>query len=191
DAPAHGERGDPPQRAPACALLGGPADQRRLGGALLEVLDDRERFGQEGAVIELEHWELAERIAHQVLGPFLLAGPEIHELLGELGRSAGGAFLRQIQPHAGGIRRDREDVELHYAAPRLWSSTKRRQAPPARSISPSWLPLSTMRPPSTNAMRSAWRTVERRCAITSTARSRLASRSASTRRRSVSGSSAL
>ncbi len=61
----------------ACALKGRRADHAGLGVEFFEVLDDGCGFGEETAVVEFQHRELAQGIAGQVLGLALFALPKI------------------------------------------------------------------------------------------------------------------
>ena len=98
---------------PARALLGVRADQGRCGAALFEVLDDGERLRQVAPVVELEHRQLAERIARQVLGRLLLALQQIDADLLQRQLASGERLLGEIEPDLGRIRSNGKEVELH------------------------------------------------------------------------------
>jgi hypothetical protein len=75
---------------------------------VLEVLDDRERFGQMAAVVEFEHRQPTERIDVQELRRAVLTGREIDRLA-----RYSDAFLGEVHAHLLRIRRAGEIVEFH------------------------------------------------------------------------------
>lgn len=94
-------------------LYGGPLQRRvakqvRGGMKLFEITADGQGFTEMGAIIELKHRDAPRRIFGQKLGAQILAGPQIHLLVGHLD-----AFLRQKHPDPAGVGGTSQLIHLH------------------------------------------------------------------------------
>ncbi len=96
------------------------ANHWRVRMELFEILNDREGFREMGAVRELEHRELAQGIAREVLGCVLFSLAKAHDHLLQADARASSALFGEVEAHARGMRRDREDVEPHHCLDRAW-----------------------------------------------------------------------
>src|SRR6056297_4148675 len=91
----------------------GVAEERRIGMELLEEVDDRQGLEEEVAAFGLEHGQLAEWIAGEMLGSSLLSVDQPDRDLLDLDSGAPGSLLGEIEPDLRGIGRDGKRIELH------------------------------------------------------------------------------
>ena len=99
---------------------------------VLEELDHRERFDDEGAVVELEGRDRSERVPRQVLGFLVTPLHRVDDDLFDAEIRAERLTLGDVQHHLGRVRCERYLIELHAASPTrstICSSSSKRSGP--------------------------------------------------------------